>query len=278
MFLAALRDAINLLATRPVLWLTGVACGLFCSLLALTAYFTGMFFATRFLILILLAGVFLAGMHYMAIKGDNPSIVAAVRGGAAYYFRILTPALVITFAVMMVFLLLMLTLSIFGSQDTAVLSVISFGVILPAVLLTFFADCAAVFEEKKVFASIQRSVEVATLNLFEVLLFYLTSFLLFCAVSFAFFVVWTAALADKLEPVTRFNETQFAAFTPTQLISLVGADGVLIGAVCVFLATTVLFPLLFTYKACFFRIVSGTTIPIRQVTGEFDSKGRWYKY
>ena len=279
MSLAALRDAINLLTTRPALWLPGFACGVLASLLWLVAYYAGAMVAGRLVILVLLLIIYLCAMTYSAIRKADLTVSGITREGASSYFRILIPVLVIAFSIFIVFILIMVTLAIIGMQaDYSLLSFLTFGIMLPSIMLTYFADCAAVFEGRKVFESIRRSIEIVTFSLFDVLLFYLTSFLIFCAISFAFFVAWTAALADQLEPLTHFNETQYATFTPGQLAGYVGTEGVWVSAVCLFAAVSILFPLLVTYKACFFRQIGGTAIPIQQVTGEYDSKGRWYKY
>jgi len=279
MSLAALRDAIDLLTTRPVLWLPGIACGILCALFWLLWYYTGTFFAGKFAILILLVAVFLSAMTYAGIRAENVSAGTAAAEGASYYLRVLIPGLVIAFGIGLVFILVILTLALIGiPSDPGLLTFLTFGVMFPSVMLGYFADCAAMFEGKKVFESIQRSIEIVTINLFDAIVFYLVSFLLSCAVLFALAIVWTAAVADRLEPLTKYNETQIAALTPDQLTALIGPDGIWIAAACIFIAVTVLFPLLLTYKACFFRIYSGTTLPIQQVSGEFDSKGRWYKY
>lgn len=279
MSLAALRDAIDLLTTRPVLWVPGIACGLLAALLWVVLDLAGTFYAGRFVILILLAAIFFIAGTYIAIRDDHQGSAEMVKGGTAYYFRVLTPTLVVAFGIVLVFILVTLTLALFGAEpDAGLLTFLTFGVILPTVMLTFFYDCAAVFEEKKVFDSLQRSIEVVTANLFEVIFFYTGCFLLFCTVAFAFFFAWTALLADRLEPIAQYNETQLAAFTMDQFIAMIGPDGIWITAIFILATITVLFPLMYTYKACFFRIISGTTIPIQQTIGEYDSKGRWYKY
>jgi MFS family permease len=280
MSLAALRDAIDLLTSRPILWLPGAACGLLCAILWIILSLSGTFYAGRFLVLVLLAAVFFIAGTYMAIRHEKPALSDMVKGGSAYYFRILTPTLIIVFGIALVFIVVILTLALFGMQpDPGLLTFLTFGVVLPTVMLTYFYDCAAVFEEKKVFESLQRSIEVVTAHLFEVMLFYFSCLFIFCIISFMIFVAWTAALADRLEPITHYNETQLAAFSPDTLTALIGQDGIYVTAVCIFAAITILFPLITAYKACFFNLISRTTInPIRQVAGEFDSKGRWYKY
>ena len=49
-------------------------------------------------------------------------------------------------------------------------------------------------------------------------------------------------------------------------------------AAVIFLGVVFLVPLLLAYKACFYRSLIGSPVAIQQVAGEFDSKGRWYKY
>jgi len=51
-----------------------------------------------------------------------------------------------------------------------------------------------------------------------------------------------------------------------------------ITAVMIFIGMLILVPLITTYKACFYRKIAGSPMVIQQVTGEYDSKGRWYKY
>ena len=92
-------------------------------------------------------------------------------------------------------------------------------------------------------------------------------------------IVWEIALYDKLEPISLYNETQLQAFTPDQLIAMIGPGGMWITAVILFIGVFLLVPLLYSYKACFYRkLVNNTFISQEPATGEFDSKGRWYKY
>jgi hypothetical protein len=97
-------------------------------------------------------------------------------------------------------------------------------------------------------------------------------------------LVWEGILYDKLQPLTTYNETQIQSFTPDQLTALIGPTGMWVTAVIIFLGVFLLLPILISYKARVFRTLSGnvpnTQVPITQVptTGEYDSKGRWYKY
>jgi uncharacterized membrane protein len=60
---------------------------------------------------------------------------------------------------------------------------------------------------------------------------------------------------------------------------MIGPDGTVVTAACLFIGILVLLPILSAYKACFFRSISqGSVSTTQPMTGEFDSKGRWYKY
>ena len=61
-------------------------------------------------------------------------------------------------------------------------------------------------------------------------------------------------------------------------MGMIGQDGIWITALIIFCWVTLLITVLYTYKACFYRLVSGKIVQVQQQVGEFDSKGRWYKY
>ncbi len=83
------------------------------------------------------------------MKGDIRTLFA---GGSRYYFRVLLPLLIIIFGVMLIFTLVMVTFGLIGATaNIGLVSAISFGFIIPIIILTFFYDTAAVFEDTKSF-------------------------------------------------------------------------------------------------------------------------------
>jgi len=279
MTMAELKEACGLLIHKPVLWIPGLAGGLCAALLWLTYIFLGAFFAGR---IIVIAGLvllfFITGMIAL-IKQNDGSVQALIGTARRYYFRVLLPQLVVLFMILLVFVLVMLTLTLVGiTPDPALLVFLSIGVALPSILLTFFADTAAVFEERKVFDAIQRSVDIVSQNMMQFITFILVSVFVCCGILFGLMVVWEALLYDKLEPITHYTEEQLIAFTPDQLLAMIGTEGTWVTALVLFLAGLILIPLLVSYKTCFFKKLAGSTVVIQQVTGEYDSKGRWYKY
>ena len=164
------------------------------------------------------------------------------------------------------------------APDTETLTVVLFAIGVPAFVLTIFFDTAAVFEDRTVFESIKRSIEIVLSRSSEVLSFFLVSAGLFFGIVFFLMVIWEGLLYDSLEPLTTYNETQIQSFTPDQLAAMIGPSGVWITAVVIFVRCCLLLPLLYSFKACVFRKISGNVTSVQQVTGEYDSKGRWYKY
>jgi hypothetical protein len=281
MAIAELREAIRLLVRMPLLWIPGLIGGLFAAVLWLLFMFTGSFFAGRLLVISLLVLLFFTTGAFCLIKNDGGDIRSLLKTGREYYFRVLLPQLVIVFGILLVFVLVVLTLTLLGTTPDPVLIVfLTFGVTIPSILLTFFADTVAVFEDRKVFLSIQRSIELVSANFSRVIAFFAISAIVVCGIIFCLMVIWEGLLYARLEPLTRYTEAQLQAFTPDQLLAMIGTDGIWVTAMILFLAGLVLIPILLCYKVCFFRSLAGSSNPvvIQQVTGEYDSKGRWYKY
>jgi hypothetical protein len=280
MILASLKEAIGLIGSRPVVWLPGIVTGLLAFTDLMTGYYGGAFLTGRLWLIELLVVPFLAGGLFFSIKSGDISLGNFFLGGRRFYFRILLPGLVIVFAAIFTVLLLMLPLVAIGSSAiTGIVAGAVLGVLVPFMFFTYFFDTVAVFEETKVFESIRRSVEVTIRNAGTVFRFFVMNILLLLIGLFFMLMALSAALVDRLTPLTTMNTTEISTITPETFFGLLGADGVLISAVILALGTGILVTVLATYKACFFRALSGETpVAEKEERGEFDSKGRWYKY
>jgi hypothetical protein len=130
-----------------------------------------------------------------------------------------------------------------------------------------------------VFESIRRSIQLVMTHINDVIAFLFVCAGISIGIIFMLMIIWEAFLYDKLEPITRYNETQLQTFTPDQLSAMIGPGGMWITAIILFIGVFLLLPLLYTYKACFFRKLARGAVIIQQpTTGDYDSKGRWYKY
>lgn len=280
MTIAALKDAVGLLFRMPLLWIPGFIGGAFAAILWMTLFVSGAFFTSRLVVIFSLVLLFLLAGMLSVMKKNGGSFRELLDGGITYFFRLLLPELVIGFTLMIVFILCAITFSLLGQvPDAGLLIVLTLGIMIPSLMLTFFFDIAAVYEDKRVFESIQRSVLVVSDHMMEVLSYFIISALLCAGVVFTLMIAWEVLLFDKLRPLMDFTEAQREAFTPEQLIAQIGQDGLLVTALMVFLGILILLPLLYSYKACFYRAIAAGRTRIEQMTyGEYDSKGRWYKY
>jgi hypothetical protein len=275
-----LREAVRLLFRMPLLWIPGIVGGAFGAIIWLTLFFSGAFFTSRLLVIFALVMLFFTTGMLVVIRNNEATGRALLNGGMSYYFRVLLPQIVISSVLILVFILCTITFALLGlASDIGLLSALTFGIMMPTLMLTFFFDTAAVFEDRKVFESIQRSVLLVSNHMMEVLGYFVVSALLCAGVIFGLMIVWEVMLFDKLRPLMDFTDAQREAFTPDQLIAMIGQDGIWITAIILFIGVFILLPVLYSYKACFYKKMASRTVMIEQQTyGEYDSKGRWYKY
>ena len=280
MAVAELKEAIQLLRVNPVLWIPGIVAGILASSLWVLYNTTGAFFTSRLLIIVGLIYLFFITGLLVIVKNNGGGIRDLITGGAHNFFRVLLPQLAIIFFLGLVTIIAFITVSLAGGNpDPSIAAFLMLALGIPTMVMTSFFDTAAVFEERRVFDSIRRSIEIVAVRLNEVIAFLLVEAGIIAVTVFALMILWEAFLYDKLEPLTRFNETQIQAFTPDQMMAMIGPSGLWITAVVLFVAGLLLVPLLTSYKACFYRSLAGRAPVIQQeTTGEYDSKGRWYKY
>jgi hypothetical protein len=276
MALQSLTGAAALLRQHPILWSVGLVMGLLAVLDVTVPFYGGSFYAEPLALLQLVVVPFLAGGVYGTIKTGRFTPEEFLQSGRTYYFRILLPGLIIAFAGLLTVLLLVVPVALVGTSVTAdVASLLLVGVLIPFAFLTFFFDTVAVFEDAKVFESIRRSIEFVVQELWGVVVFYVVSIAMLVALGFAGLIVWSALLADKLEPLTSMNATELQMLMPEDLLGYVGTDGIWITAAIYAAVILVFSTILYAYKASFFR---SRHDGMRMPTGEYDEKGRWYKY
>ena len=274
----SLRETLARMADTPVLWITGLYLGALFALDLLIPAAGDATLGARIGFLGLCAlPFFLAGTNGV-IRGDGAGLRGYLGAGARYYFRILLAGSVIVAAALATILLLMIPFTLLGGTPLEFLPVAILGVGIPFAFFTFFFDTAAVFEDRKVLDSIRRSVEFVTGSPGRAISFYLVNLAVgILALFFAVFL-WSFLIADRIQPLVEMNQTAFLQnMTATQLVGLIGVPGIESGAAIGFAAVTLGATLLLTFKACFFRRAA-VAAPPAPATGEFDEKGRWYRY
>ncbi|HSQ92692.1 MAG TPA: hypothetical protein VLL74_00180 [Methanoregula sp.] len=280
MAILELKEAARLLFRMPLLWIPGVIGGAFAALIWLTLFVSEAFFSGRLIVVFSLVLLFFTTGMLSVIRKNEASVRTLVTGGLNYYFRVLLPLLVIGFTLLLVFILCSITFTLIGiTSDIGLLTALTFGIMVPTLMLTFFFDTVAVFEDRRVFESIRRSVLLVSEYMMEVLSYFIVSALLCAGVVFGLMIVWEVMLFEKLEPIMEFTDAQREAFTPDQLLAMIGQDGIWVTALILFIGVLLLIPLLYTYKACMYKKMASSAVMIEQQTySEYDSKGRWYKY
>ncbi len=247
MAFAELKEAFILLKRLPLLWVPGIVGGFLAASLWVIYNLGGMFFSSRLLVIAwLVLLVFTTGL-LVVIRNNGGDIRAMLEGGVRYYFKVLLPQLVIIFIGMVVVLLVMITFALLGAtSDTSLATAISIGFMIPTIILTFFFDTAAVFEDRKVFESLKRSIQLVFAHMNDVVAFLLIWSAIFFGTIFCLMALWSFFLSiffyDRLEPITRYNETQIQALTPDQLLAMIGPEGMWITALVLFIGGLLLIP------------------------------------
>jgi hypothetical protein len=278
MVLDSLKEGCARVADTPVLWITGLFMGLLFALDLLLQVGVNPTIGSRIGFLGLCALPFFLGGFYGAIRGGDPGIRGYLRAGARYYFRILLAgAVVIAAAFLTVFLVLVPLTALGGSPGGAlVLSVL--GVSIPFAFFTFFFDAAIVFEDRKVLDSVRRSVEFVFARPGRIIAFYLVNLAIGFLVLFLSVAVWSLAVADRLQPFAENQTLQTMNMTAEQVMNLIGIPGLQAGAVIGFFGVMIGGTLLLSFKACYYRKEAAPGPVSGPSQGEFDEKGRWYKY
>jgi len=273
----ALGEALLRMRDTPSLWITGLYLGaLFAGDLLLEVQGNSVL-AARIGFLGLCALPFFIGGSYGAIQDAGTGIRGYLGAGSRYFFRILLAgAVIVSAALLTTFLVMVPEALIWGSlQGPASLTLV--GVSVPFAVFTYFCDTAAVFEDRKVLDSIRRSVEFVLGNPRGALAFYLVNLGIGLLALFLSVALWSAAIADRLEPFVGANQTAFQNLTAGQLVDLIGIPGVRAGVAIGFFAVMIGGTLLVSFKACYFRRAASPSAVTPEV-GEFDDKGRWYRY
>ena len=273
----SLREAFARMEDTPALWITGLYLGALFAVEILLQALGNTVFGARIGFLGLCALPFFLGGAYGAIRGEGTGIHGYLGAGARYFFRILLAGAVIVSAALLTAFLVAVPVTFLGGsiQDTGTLALLGVGT--PFAFFTFFSDTAVVFEDRKVLDSIRRSVAFVTGNPGGAVAFYLVNLAIGMLILFLSLVIWSFTVADRLQPLVDANQTLFQNLSAEQLVNLIGVPGLWAGVIIGFFAVLIGGTLLISFKACFFRRMAPAS-PCIPEAGEFDEKGRWYRY
>jgi hypothetical protein len=279
MVLATLPESVSALMKSPALWIPGIVAGILAAGNVVLQYSMGTLFVTKVWYIEAVAVPFLVAGAYSLIRSGDGGVGSFLWGGARCYLRVLLPSLVIAFAILATIVLLAIPLSLVGNP-VVFLPYIVFGTAIPILFFTFFFDCAAVIEDCHVFESIRRSVEIVLNRPGQVILFFLALAGVVFLVTLPLMIIWTGLLYESLMPLTTMETAELQTLSMETLNGMLGPSGIGITALVLFVWVTLAGNLVLAFKASFYRelrgrVPQGETVPLQ---GEYDEKGRWYKY
>ncbi|TAJ44235.1 DUF7847 domain-containing protein [Methanofollis fontis] len=282
MVLHSLREALSLLIRMPIIWLSGIVAGAAVGIDLYLELSGEAFFGGKILLLGLLALPFCMAGSIGAINRAEGSLEVFLEEGRKGYFRVLLPALVLLFAVIVTIFLLAVPLSIIlGGNAIEAAASTALGVIFTFALFAYFTDTTAVTGGHGVFASIQQSTVFVLSHLSSTILFYLANLAALCALGFGGVFVWTVLLYDRLAPLAESGDlvivnTTSAAAAQAEFAAILGPEGIWASALVYALIIAVFVPFALAFKTVFYlRHAGEMEAPVQ---GEYDEKGRWYKY
>lgn len=280
MALQSLGEAAGWMTKSPYVWLSG----LWTAAVLLTGWYlyvnVGIMTAVSVAaVLAFVLPALIAGTY--GIVAEKKSSFGIFRRYAVHgYFRQLLPSLLVFLIAWVISQFITYILMTFGFGMAASAQVAMF-VFIPVVFFCYFADVTAVINEMRIFSSVKDSFLRVMNGSFSVAVFYLVNVALLIAASFIGSFVFAAIAADAFLPFATMTEAELLSLTPEELLAIMSAPEVVFAGVAAFTVCAIFFVPLFTlYKVCYFGKTSVLVLPeaAAEPEGEYDEKGRWYKY
>ena len=278
MVIQSFREAARLLVRLPVLWLNGLAWGLITGALIVLSFSSGTFLLERVgVLMIIVLPFFVGGSLGVAAAGEGGMAVFS-REGLRHYFRLLLPTVIIFVGWVLTIFLLSVTLLLIGVPlDPTSLTMLLSGTLIPFLFFTFFYDCATVQEGRKVFDSIRRSIEFVVMRPWKVVAFHAVCAVFLFVIYLMLNLLWVVLLPDAMGELVQMNQTAIMELTREEWMILLGDGGILITGGVISFAMTVAVTLIYAFKFTFFSRYAGEPLSAAP-QGEYDEKGRWFRY
>ncbi|HJK37197.1 MAG TPA: hypothetical protein O0X35_05685 [Methanocorpusculum sp.] len=281
MAVQSLGEAVGWMLRSPYVWLSGLWTA---AILLISWYlYTNIGIMTAFSVAFVLAFVLpalIAGTYGIVAESESSFRVFRRYAVCCYFRQLLTSILVFliawVFSQFISYMLLVLGFGMGASMQVALF------VFIPVIFFCYFADVTAVINEKRIFASVKDSFLRVANGSFSLAVFYLINIGLLILASFVLSLVFAAVAGDALLPVASMTQDEILSLSQDELLAIMSAPEVVFAGFAAFAVCAVFFVALFTlYKVCFFGRTAALVLPDmppREPVGEYDEKGRWYKY
>jgi hypothetical protein len=243
----------------------------------------GQFIAGKLLFLGAVIFPFLVAGALGCMKTGDYSVGMFARSAIRYYFPVLLPVIVVIAIIFLLLLLFSIPFAIAGlGSDPAMIGGLFIGIIVPVLLFAFYSDNVAVTEDLKILGTLKRSMILASRSFLAVLGCLITSMIAAGVLGIVLATVWGMILADKFAPYINLGYAEqqkvFSGFGLADWQKILGSDGILVTAVILGLYTMVMVVFFILLKHQSYRHVCSIPEITPPTVGEYDEKGRWYKY
>lgn len=291
MVLKSLGEAFGHLVKTPLLWLIGIVSAVILLVSYVVYEEVGLLTASSlFIVLLFMLPAVLSGVYGVVYENTN-SFSVFKRYALSGYFRCLLP-LLLTIVLAFVFSqFIAYLLMLFGVEYAAALQIGMF-IYVPLFFFFYFADISAVVNNLRMFQSLKDSTLRVLNGSFSVTGYYLVNIVFMFLAMFMGSFVWAAFAAEPLLSLMDVTEEQLLSYSQEELMELsqsldpsVFADPSLMfaGILAVMFMALVFLPIITAYKVCYFKKTAPFELPeltpeMLEPEGEYDDKGRWFKY
>ncbi|MDD1728061.1 MAG: hypothetical protein LUQ50_03195 [Methanospirillum sp.] len=274
-------DAINLLK-KPVLLLPGLYAGVLLAGFIWLAFSGGEFIAGKLLFLGAVIFPFLVAGALGCLRDNTYTPSLFVGSAVRYFFPVLLPVIVAVAIIFLLLILFSIPYAIAGLTDPSMIGGLFIGISVPVLLFSFFADNVAVTEGLKVFASLKQSMIIASRSILMIITCIVVTVISAGALGVIMASIWGMILADRFSQYLELGAAEqlkiFFGFGLAEWQNLLRTDGILITAIMIGIYLIIPVSFFIIYKHQCYIAASSAPVPVIPTTGEYDEKGRWYKY
>jgi hypothetical protein len=271
------------LMKKPVLWIPGIFAGAVFAAFLYLAFSGGEFIAGKMLFLSVVLFPFFVAGAIGCMSSDLYTLGEFQRSAVRYFFPVLLPIIIVICIICILVIAFSIPFAIVGlGSDPSMIVGLFIGICMPVFIFSFYADNVSVAEGLKVFASLKRSMIIASQSFFSILsCIVITGFgAIFMSMMLA--MVWGMVLAEKFAPYLDLGMTEqqeiFSGFSLADWQGVLGPEGIAITAGMIGIYTAVIVSAFIVYKHQCYSSVSTIVPEVIEQVGEYDEKGRWYKY
>lgn len=283
MVFTSLAQAVNAYGKMPHVWISGIFAALAILLTYYLAFTVSEVAGLAVMVIFFFAFPYiLAGTYGVLI--DNNKKKGAFKIYARYGFRrCLFPNILLVLLTWFLMNLATSLLLIFGVSPEMALYV-SLFVVIPLVFFCYFADITAIRHNLTMGQAVKDSAKRVSAGSFSITAFYLMNIALLFFASFFMSLVMSFVGFEALMPLTELTEEAVASMPLEELTALVLTPEVIFATVISLAVTALVFvPFFVSFKTYFFKrmltVYNGSAYHrAQEEDGEYDEKGRWFKY